>query len=88
MDELHARFKGRVQGVGFRWTVLDVAQRHHLKGTVKNLSNGCVEVIAQGDACDAFLKEIQDNPDQATIENIEISYEVAKTLYPDFRIVY
>ena len=41
-------FSGRVQGVGFRFTALNVANRYHLTGYVRNLPNGSVEMLAQG----------------------------------------
>ena len=44
----HIIFSGRVQGVGFRFTVLNIANRYMLKGIVRNLPDGTVEMIAQG----------------------------------------
>ncbi len=41
-------FIGRVQGVGFRFTAFDIANRHQLTGYVRNLMDGSVEMIAQG----------------------------------------
>jgi len=41
-------FSGRVQGVGFRYTVRSIAKRHTVKGYVKNLSDGTVELVIQG----------------------------------------
>ena len=46
----HIIFTGRVQGVGFRFTVYDMANRYQLIGQVRNLGDGTVEMIAQGDA--------------------------------------
>jgi len=45
-----ARFvvHGRVQGVGFRWFVWQVAERLGLKGVGRNLPDGSVEVVAEG----------------------------------------
>lgn len=48
MRRLSARFEGRVQGVGFRFTVLELATRRKLKGYVMNLPDGDVEVVAEG----------------------------------------
>lgn len=53
-------FKGRVQGVGFRWRVLEICTSLHLNGFVRNLENGDVEAQIQGEKenIDAFFKEI------------------------------
>lgn len=48
----HIIFKGRVQGVGFRFTVLNTASRYRLTGYVRNASDGTVEMLAQGPAAD------------------------------------
>jgi acylphosphatase len=45
-------FRGRVQGVGFRFTAHNIANRYQLVGWVRNLADGTVEMIAQGDADD------------------------------------
>jgi len=41
-------FSGRVQGVGFRYTVRSLAKRHPVKGYVKNMPDGTVELVMQG----------------------------------------
>lgn len=46
--EMHAIFRGTVQGVGFRWQTKQFALELNLRGTVKNLPDGSVEVDAQG----------------------------------------
>jgi acylphosphatase len=48
---------GRVQGVGFRYTTRDVAAGFAVAGYVRNLDNGEVELVAQGEAgeVDRFL---------------------------------
>lgn len=54
-------FKGRVQGVGFRFTALDIANRYELTGHVRNLVDGSVEMIAQGpgDDIDDCISDIK-----------------------------
>ena len=51
MEEIgyHVIFKGRVQGVGFRFTVRQVAQKHSINGWVTNTQDGNVEAYIQGD---------------------------------------
>lgn len=41
-------FIGRVQGVGFRFTAFDIANRYGLTGLVRNLPDGTVGMLAQG----------------------------------------
>ncbi len=57
----HIIFKGRVQGVGFRFSVLNAASRYRLTGYVRNLPDGAVEMLAQGpaNAIDDCIKNIQ-----------------------------
>lgn len=53
-------FEGRVQGVGFRYTTKDIARGFDVRGWVKNLPDGTVELQVDGEAEEvaAFLKEI------------------------------
>jgi acylphosphatase len=41
-------FTGRVQGVGFRYTVKNIAQQYDVAGYVKNLPDGRVELVMEG----------------------------------------
>ena len=41
-------FSGRVQGVGFRYTVKNVALQYHVNGFVKNLPDGRVQLVMEG----------------------------------------
>ncbi len=60
MKRYYVIFTGQVQGVGFRWTAINIARAYGLTGYVKNLDNGNVAVEVQGkdESIDAFLKEI------------------------------
>ena len=51
MDPMHrrlCRYSGRVQGVGFRYTVQNLALQYDVHGYVKNLPDGRVEVVMEG----------------------------------------
>ncbi len=54
-------YSGRVQGVGFRYAVCRLSSRFDVKGFVRNLPDGRVQVIAEGntDQLDRFLQSIQ-----------------------------
>jgi len=56
-------YEGRVQGVGFRYAVKQIASGFDLSGTVQNLPDGRVELLAQGDAVevDDFLGAITES---------------------------
>lgn len=60
---LHAHFSGRVQGVGFRYTVKSLAAGFEASGLVRNLPDGRVEFVAEGDRVEleAFLRAIHDS---------------------------
>ena len=65
MAEMHhetIHFSGHVQGVGFRYAVLQVAREFEVTGYVKNLADGRVMIEVAGRAADvaAFGEAVQD----------------------------
>ncbi|MEZ6193874.1 MAG: acylphosphatase [Phycisphaerales bacterium] len=62
MQRLTAHFSGRVQGVGFRYTTARVARGFAVAGYVMNLSDGRVELVAEGEKKElqAFLAAVRD----------------------------
>lgn len=59
MKSVQVHYEGRVQGVGFRWMVKNLSREFDVSGTVKNLSDGRVELVVQGDETEAFLDAIR-----------------------------
>ena len=51
-QRLRIFYSGTVQGVGFRMTAAGVAGRHAVTGFVRNLPDGRVELVAEGDAAE------------------------------------
>jgi acylphosphatase len=79
---------GRVQGVGFRFTTLEVAKSYSVVGTVENLTDGRVKIVAEGEAneVDDFLKEVA-NRMRDFIHHMErFSSEPSRT-FQQFQIV-
>lgn len=65
-------FEGRVQGVGFRYTVKDLSRGFDVCGSVKNLPDGSVElqVMGEPEEVDLFIKEITvESPVARNIKN-------------------
>jgi acylphosphatase len=55
-------YKGKVQGVGFRWQVSKIAENFNCTGYVKNLGDGTVELLVEGVADEAcFMVEAIDS---------------------------
>ena len=55
---LHLLIDGRVQGVGFRYTVHNLAMPHNVRGFVRNLPDGRVELVIEG--ADGEMDELLD----------------------------
>ena len=72
MSSFHVRITGRVQGVGFRWFVRERARRLGLAGWVRNLPDGSVEVLAEGDQgqLDLLEGELKKGPQGARVAAI------------------
>ena len=79
---------GRVTGVGFRYFTQDVARREGLTGVVRNLPDGRVETIAEGDDASLTRLEIalRRGPSHARVEQVEVeSIPIAGT-YLNFSV--
>lgn len=86
--ELHAIVRGRVQGVGFRWIVSDLAGKLDLKGVVRNLSDGSVEIYAQGTRTVLYklLEGLKGDVNPGNVESISTEYSHPKKLYDHFTV--
>ena len=90
MKRYHIIVEGLVQGVGFRWYVLSIANKYFITGTVKNLSNGMVEVFAQGHErdLDIFLHALETGSHYSRVENISYKVCPVKENESRFEVIY
>jgi len=86
---VHIFISGRVQGVFFRQFTQERAQELGLFGWVKNLTDGRVEVVIEGDKekIEKILVYLKKGPLLAKVENIEINYEEYRGEFKNFSIL-
>lgn len=86
---MHIFYSGHVQGVGFRYTVKTVAAGFEVTGTVRNLADGRVELVAEGDKVEleAFREAIRDAGLAACIRHEAAHWDEARGEFRGFEIV-
>jgi acylphosphatase len=79
MDSIHLEVVGRVQGVGFRWFIVEKAQQLKLAGWVRNKPDGNVEVAAAGsaDALARLESAVRAGPRGARVDEVRALAPVA-----------
>jgi acylphosphatase len=88
---VRAVVSGRVQGVGFRQATADEAARvGALDGSVRNLPDGRVEVVAEGDRArvEALLAWLRTGPRHARVDGVEVAWEAARGGLGPFRVAF
>jgi acylphosphatase len=87
---VHVLIDGQVQGVAFRYFADKYANRLGLSGWVKNLSDGRVEVVAEGPAADVdqFLERLKEGPRLAVVERFDVTRELATGEFSGFRVAF
>ena len=85
---LHVYFSGTVQGVGFRYTTQRTAERFGLTGWVRNLSDGRVEMLAQGQEAtlENFLSALRDEM-SGYISGVEREWQESTNVHESFAIL-
>lgn len=82
----HLYISGIVQGVFFRTNTQDIARSLNLIGWVRNLRDGRVEIIIEGqkDTIEQFIQWCHKGPPGATVDNVEIEWMNATNEFKDF----
>lgn len=85
----HVVVRGRVQGVGFRWFVREEARHLDVAGWVRNRSDGCVEVAAEGtnDSIEALRQVLREGPPGATVASVDDVDDALNQLVRPFTIL-
>ena len=84
------RVNGLVQGVGFRYFVIRNAQQLGLKGYVKNLYDGSVLTVVEGERglIDELFKKLKIGPRSAQVNNSKIEWGEFKNEFSNFEVEY
>ncbi|HEX4869171.1 MAG TPA: acylphosphatase [Moraxellaceae bacterium] len=87
-QELHLFITGRVQGVSYRANAAGMAQRLGLCGWVRNLADGRVELLAQGEEkpLRSLLAWAHQGPANARVEHVEAHWAEPGQNLADFSV--
>lgn len=90
MTEIQCVVSGKVQGVAYRAYIQDSATELGLVGYVKNLSNGTVEVVAQGDPTTLkdFVEYLHEGSLMAKVESVAVDWVSPKVTYDEFSVLH
>ncbi len=90
MDKRAVRLsvRGRVQGVGFRYSAMSTARRLGLTGWVRNEYDGSVAVVCEGTASgvDAFIRWCRKGPPMARVTEVVVKEAALQGVYRQFTI--
>lgn len=86
---VEVRFEGRVQGVGFRYATVRIASRFSVRGFIRNLPGGAVELVAEGEAGEVenFLGEVEKAMCES-IDRTDVQRTAARGEFSRFEIRY
>jgi len=89
-NQIHLFITGQVQGVFFRSQAKQKARSLGITGWIKNLPNGQIEAVAQGDQnkIKQFIDWCEQGPQLAQVEKVEIKTEQYQSEYQDFEVRY
>ena len=89
MIRMEAKISGVVQGVHYRVFAQDTATSLALVGSVENLADGTVEVIAEGspDVLKEFVEFLHEGSLQAKVESVAIEWQTALRTFDEFSML-
>jgi len=90
MVRAHVYISGRVQGVFFRSETRNNAIRHNITGWVRNLSDGRVEALFEGEKkqLDAIIEFCKRGPPGAYVQKLDVTWEDCTGEFHEFRVAH
>jgi acylphosphatase len=81
---------GKVQGVYFRQNMRNIARKHNVNGWVKNLKDGRVEAVFEGeeDNVHQVIEWCHIGPTGARVDDVDVIYEEYRGEFDSFDIIY
>lgn len=88
MKTVHLIITGKVQGVFFRASAKDVAEKYEVKGWIKNTESGAVEALVTGEPynIDEFVNWCKEGPEKAKVDHVAVTQK-PKMKFPAFEIL-
>ena len=89
-QRVHLLVSGKVQGVFFRQALKVVAKKNNVLGWVRNLKDGCVEAILEGDnkSINSVIEWTRIGPANSRVDEIEVNNEEFKNELSTFDVLY
>jgi len=89
-QRIHLLISGKVQGVFFRQALKVVAKKNNVSGWVKNLKDGCVEAVLEGDSksINSVIEWTRIGPANSRVDNVDVSSEEFKNEFLAFEVLY
>jgi acylphosphatase len=77
-----------VQGVGFRYFVLNAARTAGLVGFVKNLRDGSVEILAEGprEELERFARDVSEGPRRGLVRDVQFTWAESTGEFESFEV--
>ena len=87
---IRIRVEGRVQGVGFRFFTQRKAEAYDLKGNVRNMPDGTVEVVAVGPVSilEGFIEDLREGPSGSRVRECRVEWFENQETFTGFSIRY
>lgn len=88
LSRLEAQVFGRVQGVGFRYFTLSIANELGLFGWVRNMPDGSVQLVAEGSAAqlNKFVSRLRIGPRSGRVDDLRHSWQPYRAEFDRFEV--